>query len=119
PGDRVWILPSPGDKGFIQRVEPRHGVLTRSSRGREHVLVANVDQVVIVMSLVEPDLKPHLLDRYLVSAEQGSIAPIICLNKAALVDSLPSQALIGYYSQLGIPILLTSATTGLGIQRLR
>src|SRR5262249_18274863 len=70
-GARVWFRPALNDEGLIERVEPRHGLLTRASRGREHVLVANVDQVVIVMSLVEPDLKPHLIDRYLVSAEQG------------------------------------------------
>ena len=92
-------------EGVIERVEPRHGLLTRASRGREHVLVANVDQVVIVMSLVEPDLKPHLIDRYLASAEQGGIAPILCLNKADLVDPEPFQPLIGLYSQLGIPAL--------------
>jgi ribosome biogenesis GTPase len=121
-GDHVWIRAAGaagGDEGFIERVEPRHGILTRASRGREHVLVANVDQVVIVMSLVEPELKPHLLDRYLASAEQGRIAPIICLNKADLVDHAPYQPLIGYYSQLGIAALLTSATTGIGIDRLR
>ena len=71
------------------------------------------------MSLVEPDLKPHLIDRYLASAEQGGIAPIICLNKADLVDRAPFQPLVGLYSQLGIPTLLTSAATGLGIDRLR
>jgi ribosome biogenesis GTPase / thiamine phosphate phosphatase len=117
-GDRVWIRPSLGDEGFIERVEPRHGLLTRASRGREHVLVANVDQVVIVMALVEPDLKPHLIDRYLVSAERGSIAPLLCLNKADLVDHADVQPLIGLYNQLGIPTLLTSAATGLGIDRL-
>src|SRR5215471_18011420 len=85
-GDRVWFRPALNDEGLIERVEPRHGLLTRASRGREHVLVANVDQIVIVMSLVEPELKPHLIDRYLASAEQGGIAPIICLNKADLVD---------------------------------
>jgi ribosome biogenesis GTPase len=118
-GDRVWFLPSLGGEGVIERVEPRHGLLTRASRGREHVLVANVDQVVIVMSLVEPDLKPHLIDRYLVSAEQGGITPIVCLNKADLVDPAPFQSLIGLYSQLGILTLLTSATDGRGIDRLR
>jgi ribosome biogenesis GTPase len=118
-GDRVWIRPSLADEGFIERVEPRHGLLTRASRGREHVLVANVDQVVIVMALAEPDLKPHLIDRYLVSAEQGGIAPLICLNKADLVDHADFQPLIGLYHQLGIPTVLTSATTGLGIDRLR
>jgi ribosome biogenesis GTPase len=118
-GDRVWVLPAPGGEGVIERVEPRHGLLTRASRGREHVLVANVDQVVIVMSLVEPELKPHLIDRYLASATQGGIAPVICLNKADLVEHAACQPVIGLYSQLGIPTLLTSASTGLGIERLR
>jgi ribosome biogenesis GTPase / thiamine phosphate phosphatase len=120
-GDRVWIRPphGEGDEGVIERVEPRHGVLTRSSRGREHVLVANVDQFVIVMSLVEPELKPHLIDRYLASAQQGGIAPIVCLNKADLVDAAIYQPLLGLYAQLGIPVLLTSAVKGTGIARLR
>jgi ribosome biogenesis GTPase / thiamine phosphate phosphatase len=118
-GDHVWFRPALNDEGFIERVEPRHGLLTRASRGREHVLVANVDQVVIVMSLVEPELKQHLIDRYLASAEQGGITPIVCLNKADLVDPVPYQPLIGSYSQLGITILMTSALTGAGIARLR
>jgi ribosome biogenesis GTPase len=118
-GDRVWFLPALNQEGVIERVEPRHGLLTRASRGREHVLVANVDQVVIVMSLVEPELKPHLIDRYLASAEQGGITPLICLNKADLVDPVLYQPLIGSYSQLGISTFLTSATTGQGIERLR
>lgn len=118
-GDRVWFLPAPNDEGVIERVEPRHGLLTRASRGREHVLVANVDQLVIVMALVEPDLKPHLIDRYLASAEQGGIAPVLCLNKADLVDAASIQPLIGLYSQLGIPTLLTSVVTRQGIGRLR
>ncbi len=118
-GDRVWIRLSMNQEGVIERVEPRHGCLTRASRSREHVLVANVDQLVIVMSLVEPTLKPHLIDRYLASAEQGGIAPILCLNKADLVDPVEYQPLVGFYSQLGIPTLLTSAVTGIGIERLR
>jgi ribosome biogenesis GTPase len=118
-GDRVWIRPAAKEEGFIERVEPRHGLLTRASRGREHVLVANVDQVVIVVSLVEPDLKQHLIDRYLASAAQGGIRPMICLNKADLVDPAPYQYLVGLYSQLGIPTFLTSAVTGQGIGWLR
>jgi len=118
-GDRVWIRPSLNDEGFIERVEPRHGVLTRASRRREHVLVANVDQVVFVMSLRDPDLKPHLIDRYLASATQGKLRPILCLNKADLIDPVDYQPLVGMYSQMGVTTLFTSATTGLGIERLR
>src|SRR5207253_459087 len=55
------LCPLPSLEGMIERVEPRHGVLTRASRRREQVLVANVDQVAIVVSLVQPDLKPHLI----------------------------------------------------------
>jgi ribosome biogenesis GTPase len=106
-------------EGLIERVEPRHGLLTRASRGREHVLVANVDQVVVVVSLVEPELKPHLIDRYLASAAQGNIRPILCLNKADLVDPALYQSLVGRYSQLGVPALLTSAARGDGVAALR
>jgi ribosome biogenesis GTPase / thiamine phosphate phosphatase len=118
-GDRVWFRDAGKGEGMIERVEPRRGVLTRASRRREHVLVANVDQLIIVMSLVEPNLKPHLIDRYLAIAQQGDLAPIVCLNKADLVEHANLQALIGAYSQLEIPTLLTSAVTGEGVDRLR
>jgi ribosome biogenesis GTPase len=118
-GDRVWIRDAGNGEGMIERVEPRHGVLTRAARQKEHVLVANVDQLVIVASLAEPALKPHLIDRYLVSAEQGHIAPIVCLNKCDLIEPADMQSLIGLYAQLGIPVMLTSAKTGAGIGQLR
>jgi ribosome biogenesis GTPase len=122
-GDRVWVRPAAAgtgpDEGLIERVEPRHGVLTRASRRREHVLVANVDQLAIVISLVEPDLKVHLIDRYVASALKGGLAPVLCLNKADLVDPADLQPLVGAYSQLGVPTVLTSARTGLGVARLR
>jgi ribosome biogenesis GTPase len=104
---------------MIERVEPRRGVLTRASRRREHVLVANVDQLAIVISLVQPDLKPHLIDRYLAAAQKGGLAPVLLLNKADLADPAELQPLIGFYAQLGVPAILTSAATGLGVGRLR
>jgi ribosome biogenesis GTPase len=133
-GDRVWIrLHVPAEythaeppssiaaaaEGWIERIEARHGLLTRASRGREQVLVANVDQVVFVLSLVEPELKPHLIDRYLASAEQGGIRPILCLNKADLIDPRDYQPLLGLYNQLGVTAFLTSAAGNTGIDRLR
>jgi ribosome biogenesis GTPase len=127
-GDRVWVRSSGSDdpqssdvmpEGSIERIEPRHGLLTRASRGRQHVLVANVDQVVFVVSLVEPELKPHLIDRYLASAEQGRIASVVCLNKSDLVEPARYQTIVGLYNQLGVPVLLTSAADGTGIERLR
>jgi ribosome biogenesis GTPase len=129
-GDKVMFEPAPGVEpgaardektveGVIVRVEPRFGMLTRASRGREHVQVANVDQVVFVASLVEPALKVHLIDRFLASAQKGGIKAVLCLNKADRVAPEGFQGMIGAYSQLGVPTLLTSAVTGLGVAALR
>ena len=71
-GDIVWFRPEGTDDGIIERVEPRHGVVSRTSRGRQHVLVANVDQLVIVTSAAEPRIKPNLIDRLLVTAEKAA-----------------------------------------------
>ncbi len=118
-GDIVWVRPAGVDEGIIERVEPRRGVLCRTSRQRQHVIVANVDQILIVASAAQPRLKPNLLDRYLVTAERAKIVPIIGLNKVDLVDPAELQPLIGVYSQLGYQVLPLSATAGWGIQALR
>ncbi|MEO1998318.1 MAG: ribosome small subunit-dependent GTPase A [Planctomycetaceae bacterium] len=118
-GDHVLFHPQ-GDahQGVIERVEPRHGILSRSSRYREHILVANVDQALIVVSAVDPPLKPGLIDRFLISTEKGEVHGIVCINKADLTSQVALQPIIGVYSQLGYDVVLTSATTGVGLDRL-
>jgi ribosome biogenesis GTPase / thiamine phosphate phosphatase len=118
-GDVVWFRPEGESQGIIERVEPRRGVVSRTSRGRQHVLVANVDQVVIVTSAAEPRPKPNLIDRYLVSAEKGGVRPIVCVNKIDLVDPAELMPLVGVYSQIGYEVLMVSAVKGIGIERLR
>lgn len=118
-GDRVLIRPTNADEGLIVRVEPRYGVLNRTSRRRQHVICANVDQLLIVASAAEPYLKPNLIDRYLVTAERSGIRPIVCVNKVDLVDRASLMPLVGVYSQMGYQVLLTSATADFGIERLR
>lgn len=118
-GDRVLYQPLNPQQGVIERVEPRQGVLTRKHQYREHVLVANVTQVLIVASLGEPPLKPPLIDRFLLSAAKGNVAAAICLNKADLVDLVDLQPLIALYSRLGYPVIPTSTLTGDGLNRLR
>ncbi|HEY4234816.1 MAG TPA: ribosome small subunit-dependent GTPase A [Lacipirellulaceae bacterium] len=118
-GDVVWFRPEGESQGIIERIEPRRGVLSRTSRSRRHVLVANVDQVVIVTSAAEPRLKPNLIDRYLVSAEKAEARPIVCINKIDLIDAAELMPLVGVYSQLGYEVLMVSAATGIGIDGLR
>jgi ribosome biogenesis GTPase / thiamine phosphate phosphatase len=118
-GDRVWFRPSPGGEGIIERVEPRRGVLSRDSRGRQHIIVTNVDQLLIIASAAEPRIKPGLIDRFLVTAEKNHIRPLVCINKIDLIDPAELTPLVGVYSQMGYRVLLTSARTGRGIERLR
>jgi ribosome biogenesis GTPase len=120
-GDRVWFRPggSSGEEGLIEKIEPRRGTITRGYRRHKHVLVANVDQILIVSSLDDPPLKLPLIDRYLISAETGGVRPVIVLNKADLVDPALYQWVIGLYTQLGYETILTSAADGRGIVRLR
>jgi ribosome biogenesis GTPase len=116
-GDQVWFLPVSENEGIIERVEPRRGVLSRSSRGRQHVIVTNVDQLLIIASAAEPSLKPNLIDRFLVTAEKSGIDPVICINKIDLVEPADLQPLIGVYGQMGYQVLVVSAQTGFGMDR--
>jgi len=120
-GDQVWFRPgsAAGAQGLIEKVESRRGVITRGYRHRQHIIAANVDQVLIVSALAEPGLKLGLIDRYLVSAEIGGVRAVIVLNKADLVDPAAHQWVIGLYAQLGYETLVTSVTDGRGLGRLR
>lgn len=121
-GDRVWFRPVEGStekEGIIELVEPRKNVLSRSVRGRQHVIAANVDQALIVASAAEPPLKPNLIDRLLVTAEQAHVPPLVCINKIDLVDPAHLEPLVGVYARMGYDVLLASAATGLGMDRLK
>lgn len=108
-----------GDEGTIQSIEPRTSSLSRESRGRRHVIVANVDQVIVVGSAALPDLKPGLIDRLLVAAEAAGIRPLVCLNKVDLVDPATLVPLAGVYARMGYPVILCSTVTGMGVARLQ
>jgi ribosome biogenesis GTPase / thiamine phosphate phosphatase len=118
-GDRVTFRPESDSEGMIERIEPRRGVLSRTSRGKQHVIVVNVDFLLIIASAAEPSLKPNLIDRFLVAAEQNGIRPLICINKTDLTDVADLQPLAGVYGQMGYSVHLVSALTGFGIERLR
>jgi ribosome biogenesis GTPase / thiamine phosphate phosphatase len=118
-GDLVSFRPESANTGMIERIEPRHGVLSRASRGKQHVLVVNVDLLLVIASAAQPALKPNLIDRFLVAAEKGGIRPLICINKVDLVHPADLQPLVGVYGQMGYDVHLVSATEGWGMERLR
>jgi ribosome biogenesis GTPase len=118
-GDIVYVRPEATGDSLIERIEPRTHILSRASKSRQQILVANVDQLLIVASAAEPNLKPNLIDRFLVESERMRIEPIICINKIDLIDPAHLLPLVGVYGQMGYRMHLVSATTGQGIDRLR
>jgi len=89
---------------------------TISTRG-EHVIAANVDVAVIVAAVKNPPFHPKFVDRYLVLVQHGGIKPVICLNKC----DLPTEEteILGYYQNIGIPVVRTSAEENMGIEELK
>lgn len=122
-GDRVYFrdakLPDGRLEGIIERIEPRYGALSRTSWSRKHVVVANVEQALIIASAMEPRIKPNLIDRLIVTCERSGIKPVVCINKIDLVDSATLVPLVGVYSRMGYQTVLFSAKTGFNLERLR
>lgn len=118
-GDHVRFRAASTRDGMILQVAPRHGVICRTSRGQQHVIVANVDYLLIIASAAQPTLKPVLIDRYLLTAEQCEVKPVVVINKTDLVDMAPLQQMIGVYAAMGYRVLATSAKTGTNVDYLR
>jgi ribosome biogenesis GTPase len=128
-GDRVVVSDDGSGEGVVERVLPRRTALARPDqfqdgyrlrdRHLQQVIVANVDQLLIVASWREPKLWPELIDRYLISGERNGLAPIICVNKMDLADDIAEcQAQVQPYIDIGYRVILTSASEGIGIDDL-
>jgi ribosome biogenesis GTPase / thiamine phosphate phosphatase len=122
-GDRVVITPSSPSEGVVERVLPRTTRLSRTSprdHRKEQVIVANVDQLLIVASVRRPPLRLGLIDRYIIAGDSGGIPPVLCINKVDLAEDESEYAdAIEMYTSMEYDVLTTSAETGEGIGALR
>jgi ribosome biogenesis GTPase len=115
-GDYVRYLAGAAEPHMLTEVERRRTRLARARHGgEEHVIAANVDFCVIVASADRPPFKPRLVDRFLVSAREGGLEPVLALNKCDLVAAPAAAELLAPYAPLRIPALAVSAETGEGI----
>jgi ribosome biogenesis GTPase len=92
-GDYVDLVgDTSGDEGTltrIVRIQPRTTVLRRSADDSdevERIIVANADQMLIVVAAANPEPRPRLVDRYLVAAFDAGLTPILCITKTDLAD---------------------------------
>lgn len=101
---------STGDKDTLARIVevlPRKTLLRRSADDDDPVerpLVANADQLVIVVSVANPEPRTRLIDRFLVAAYDAGMRPLLCLTKTDLADPDP---LLSIYRPLGVESVAT------------
>ena len=120
-GDRVRVVEDQGETGAIEEVLPRRSKLSRLAPGRrrvEQIMIANADYLVAVFAVKDPQPNLQLLDRLLVAAEAGNLAPVICLNKIDLASDADSD-IQGIYTGGGFRVIPTSAVTMEGIDVLK
>ena len=107
-GDFVRITRQ-GDKGVLEALLPRKNAFIRPA-------VANIDQLVVLASCAIPVTEPFLIDRVLAIAQLQNVPALVVVNKD---DLAPAQPLAEIYRRAGVPVLVTSAETGEGIEALR
>lgn len=133
-GDIVHFSITAPKEGIIVHVHPRRSVLSRADnlhRRREQLIAANIDQVIITVSVVEPPLKTAIIDRYIIAAQKGKMDPVLVINKIDLLNNptfdpalVEAQAEIyaevcATYPKLGIPVIGVSTVNQVGIEQLK
>ncbi len=124
-GDRVRVRAPrhEQDQPRIVEVMPRETVLTRTGDDLvedERTLVANADQIVVVLAADHPEAGVRFLDRVMVAASVGGLDTAICVNRIDLVDDRTTvRALLERYEPLDVDWRITSAETREGIEELR
>ncbi|HEY9449851.1 MAG TPA: ribosome small subunit-dependent GTPase A [Gemmatimonadaceae bacterium] len=122
-GDEVVIEADErgGASWVIAEILPRRSRLVRRAPGGaygERVVVANVDQVVVVFAAAQPEPHPRMLDRFLVIAAANDIPARIVINKIDLASSDEVLVRFGNYQKAGYPLHLTSTVARIGLDKL-
>ena len=127
-GDRVTILSpltSPPSTPYITEIEDRRNYIIRKSINlskQSHILAANVDQALLVVTVTKPETSTTFIDRFLASAEAYRVPVILIFNKTDLLsadESRYQQMMIQLYETVGYECHPISAETGEGVEALR
>ena len=118
-GDHVEVA-----DGFITEIKDRKNYIIRKSPNlskQSHIIAANVDQAVLVVTVNYPHTSTTFIDRFLASAEAYRVPVILLFNKTDLLDADErhyQELMINLYETVGYQCLQVSAQTGEGIDRL-
>jgi len=120
-GDRVTV----GEGDWITEIEDRKNYIIRKSINlskQSHILAANVDQAMLVVTVANPQTSTTFIDRFLASAEAYRVPVILVFNKTDLLDEdmLRYQAaMVSLYQTIGYECHQISAGTGDGVESLQ
>ncbi|MEN8905587.1 MAG: ribosome small subunit-dependent GTPase A [Clostridiales bacterium] len=114
PGDNVIISIEDEEKkiGNIEKIIDRDNFFVRPS-------VANVNQMLIVVSVNSPKIDYYLLDKLLLTAEKKNINPVICINKIDLDLESYHRNFMRIYKNIGYDVFATSSKTKTGYEKLK
>ena len=124
-GDRVEIVPNNEGTAFITEIEDRRNYIIRKSINlskQSHILAANVDQAILVVTVVNPQTSTTFIDRFLASAEAYRVPVILVFNKTDLLDEDTrryQEAMVHLYQTIGYECYQISAETGEGVEALQ
>lgn len=121
-GDRVRVAWE-SERAVVESVEERRNAFSRRASGEraeEQVVAANLDQVIVVASLHQPDFKSGFVDRVLVQADAAGVAARLVLNKIDLASlAAEVEEVVGDYARAGVPVHAACAKRGTGIAEVR
>ncbi len=125
-GDEVMVLlDEENQTALIKEILPRRNYVARQSPRKKHdvhLLASNVDQAIVIVTIVEPKLKQGFIDRFLLMTEPYNIPSAIICNKSDLYeeeDMEMFELLKEIYQPLGYKIWLTSIIDGIGLEQLK
>jgi len=120
-GDDVVLERDEHSAWAISEILPRRSQLARRLPGEgrgERIVVANIDQVVVVFAAANPEPHVRMLDRFLVIAEGNDLEARVVINKIELVDLAETQQRFADYLRAGYPLHFTSVKQRVGLDEL-
>ena len=126
-GDRVVVsslLEGSREGAFITEIEDRRNYIIRKSINlskQSHILAANVDQALLIITVSRPQTSTTFIDRFLASAEAYRVPVVLVFNKTDLLDGDErryQQMMVSLYETIGYECRQISASTGDGVEEL-
>ena len=121
-GDEVVCETGEGDDCVIVDIAPRRNYVIRraSNLSKEsHIIAANIDRALLMVSLRSPETPTEFVDRFLVTCEAYKVPATILLSKIDLQDAEAVAVFRAVYEGAGYPVLEVSASQGRGVEKVR